>query len=339
MPTLTETDVRAQLDRLTKPPGSLGSLEDLAARLCTIQQTLRPVTRPRLLALFAGDHGVVDEGVTAWPRAVTAAMVENILAGGAASSVLARSTGTLLRLIDVGTQAPARPESEGYRCARLAPGTANLAHQPAMDVDLFEAALAIGASEAARACEHGVRVVAGGEMGIGNTTPAACLAALLGGFSTAAVTGRGAGADDATLARKRAVVERAVARARPLLARQPRLAMAAVAGFEIAAMAGFYIHAARSGLTIVLDGFIATAAAMVAEQLAPATATAMIASHGSAEPGHAPMLAHLGLSPFLDWRMRLGEGSGALLLMPLLDAAAAMIRDMASFDSAGIPRA
>jgi nicotinate-nucleotide--dimethylbenzimidazole phosphoribosyltransferase len=339
VPTLTEAEIRAQLDRLTKPPGSLGRFEDLAARLCAIQQTLRPATRPRLLALFAGDHGVVDEGVTAWPRTVTAAMVENILAGGAASSVLARSTGTILRLIDVGTQAPAQPESDGYRCARIAAGTANLAHQPAMDPDQLEAALAIGAGEAARACEHGVRVVAAGEMGIGNSTPAACLAALLGGFSTAAVTGRGAGADDATLARKRAVVAHAVERVRPRLASQPRHAMAAVAGFEIAAIAGFYIHAARSGLTIVLDGFIATAAAMMAEHLAPGTAAAMIAAHHSAEPGHPLMLAHLGLTPFLDWRMRLGEGSGALLLMPLLDAATAMIRDMASFDSAGIARA
>jgi nicotinate-nucleotide--dimethylbenzimidazole phosphoribosyltransferase len=337
--TLSEAEIRAQLDRLTKPPGSLGRLEDLAAHLCAIQQTLRPVTRPRLLALFAGDHGVVDEGVTIWPRAVTTAMIENILAGGAASSVLARTTSTILRVIDVGTQAPAQPETDGYRSARIAAGTANLAREPAMDLDQFEAALAIGASEAARACEHGARVVAAGEMGIGNTTAAACLAALLGGLAAPEATGRGAGADDATLARKRAVVERAVARARPLLASQPRLAMASVAGFEIAAMAGFYVHAARNRLTIVLDGFIATAAALIAEQLAPGTAAAMIAAHASAEPGHAPILAHLGLSPFLDWRMRLGEGSGALLLMPLLDAAAALILDMATFDSAGIDRA
>lgn len=331
---MTPDDVQQHLDSLTKPPGSLGRLERLAARLCLIQQSLRPVTRPRRLVLFAADNGVVAEGVTVWPAEVTGLMVQNILAGGAASSVLARSTNTELILVDVGTQSPPLLPQPGYVNAKVRSGSRNLAREPAMTVAEFDQAWEVGADQARRAAEDGMRIVAAGEMGIGNSTPAACLTMLLADVPVAHAVGRGAGADDETLARKRAVVELAVERIR---SRDLRSAIAAVCGLEIAALAGFYAASAKAGLPIVLDGFIASSAALVAQQLSPGTQTALIAAHRSAEPGHAALLAKLKLSPYLDgWEMRLGEGSGALLLMPLLDAAAAVVGDMATFAQARI---
>lgn len=334
---LTGDAVRRHLDSLTKPPGSLGRLENLAARLCLVQQTLAPRTQPRRAVLFAADHGVVAEGVTAWPAEVTGLMVRNIAGGGAASSVLARTTGTDLRLVDVGTLL-AEPAGADYLCRKVRPGSRNLAREPALTADEFRAAVAVGREQAAEAAADGMAVVAAGEMGIGNTTPASCLTALLADVPPAAAVGRGAGADDGTLARKRAVVTAAVEAARPRLAADPERAVAAVAGLEIAAVTGFFQGAADAGLTVVLDGFVATAAALVAERLRPGTAGVMIAAHRSAEPGHAAALKALGLAPLLDgWDMRLGEGTGALLAMPLLDAAAAITSGMATFRSAGIP--
>jgi nicotinate-nucleotide--dimethylbenzimidazole phosphoribosyltransferase len=334
---LTPEAVQAHLDSLTKPPGSLGRLEDLAARLCRIQQTLKPETRPRRLVLFAADHGVVEEGVTAWGAEVTELMIRNIVGGGAASSVLARSTGTDLRLIDVGSLAGALPESTAYACRKVRAGTRNLAREPALTTDEFGRAVDIGRDEARAAAADGVRVVAAGEMGIGNTTPASCLAALLAGAAVEECVGRGAGIGDEALGRKLVVVSRAVEAARARLGADPVGAMASVGGLEIAAIAGFFAEAAEIGLTVVLDGFVATAGALIAERLRPGTATSLIAAHRSAEPGHALALAGLGLVPFLDtWRMRLGEGTGALLLMPLLDAAAAVVAEMATLSDAGI---
>jgi nicotinate-nucleotide--dimethylbenzimidazole phosphoribosyltransferase len=334
---LTPADIRRRLDSLTKPPGSLGRLEDLAARLCLIQQTLAPRARPRRAVLFAADHGVVAEGVTAWPAEVTGLMVRNIVAGGAASSVLARSSGTDLRVVDVGTLGPPLPDSDNHHCRRVRAGSRNLAREPALTVEEFDQAVAIGREEAAAAARWGAVVVAAGEMGIGNSTPASCLTALLTGLPAEEAVGRGAGASPETVARKQIVVARAVDSCREELDSDPAGAIAAVAGLEIAAMVGFFQGAADLGLTLVLDGFIATAAALAAERLRPGTASAMIAAHRSAEPGHAAALGSLGLEPFLDsWGMRLGEGSGALLLLPLLDAAVAVVTEMATFSSAGI---
>jgi nicotinate-nucleotide--dimethylbenzimidazole phosphoribosyltransferase len=343
---LTSADVRRRLDSLTKPTGSLGRLEDLAARLGGIQQTLAPKTRPRRLVLFAADHGVVAEGVTAWPAEVTHRMVQNIIGGGAASSVLARTTQTELRVIDVGTLGPDLGAVHGYVCRKVRAGSRNLAIGPALTAEEFEGALAVGREQAAAAAADGMRVLAAGEMGIGNSTPASCLTALLAGAPVETVVGRGAGADDNTLARKRTVAAAAVDVQRAILdsdrtqSARPedvRAAIAAVAGLEIAALAGFFMACADHGLTVVLDGFIASAAALVAERLRPGAAAVMIAAHRSAEPGHAAALRRLGLEPFLDtWGMRLGEGTGALLLLPLLDAAAAILGEMATFESAGI---
>ncbi|MBN9518258.1 nicotinate-nucleotide--dimethylbenzimidazole phosphoribosyltransferase [bacterium] len=329
---MTHDEIARHLDSLTKPPGSLGRLEELAARLCSIQASLAPRTRPRRLVVFAADHGVVAEGVSAWPQAVTGLMVRNILAGGAASSVLARSTDTELVLVDVGAASDPLPPQAGYVVSRVRPGTRNLAREPALTVAEFDQAWEVGAGMARGAGADGMRVVAAGEMGIGNTTAAACLATLLTGTPVDHVVGRGAGADDATLARKRAVVGAATRGRTP-----GKPAVVAVAGLEIAAMAGFYAAAAAAGLTVVLDGFIATAAALVAETLAPGVRDHLIAAHRSAEPGHEPLLRALGVTPLLDsWQMRLGEGTGALAVMPLLDAAAAVVREMATFDQAGI---
>ena len=334
--------VRAHLDQLTKPPGSLGELERLAVRLCQIQGTLAPTSRPRRLVLFAADHGVVEEGVSAWPSAVTGLMIANILGGGAASNALARSTGTELELVDVGASSPPAGRGNGgvtFIDARIADGTRNLAREDAMDPAQFDRAWEVGAERARVATADGVPLLAAGEMGIGNTTAATCLARLLTDVPAELAVGPGAGIDAAGLELKRRVVEQATARARERLAESPddpRAAIASVAGFEIAAMAGFYAEAAAAGRAIVLDGVIATAAALVAERLAPGTARSLIAGHLSREPAHPAMLAALELEPFLDWNLRLGEGTGALLLMPLADAAVAMTTEMATFADLGI---
>ncbi len=330
----------AHLDGLAKPRGSLGRIEELAVRLAMIQQRLDPVTRPRRAVLFAADHGVVAQGVSAWPSDVTGLMVATILAGRATSSALAAAHDCDLRLVDVGVASPpAGAMPTFFRNASLGPGTADLATTAALTVAQFDAAWAIGADEARSAGDAGFVVLIAGEMGIGNTTPAACLTALLAGASVDDAVGPGAGADPATIAVKRRVVANAVARAQPLLTEDPRAAIAALAGFEIVAMAGFFAAGAASGATLLLDGYVATAAALIAEQLAPGTAAAMIAAHRSAEPGHAAALAALGLEPLLDFGMRLGEGTGALIALSLLDSAAALMRDVASLAELGVGRA
>ena len=334
---MTPELVRSHLDALAKPPGSLGRLEDLAVRLCVIQRTLAPRTTPRRVVLFAADHGVVAEGVTAWPAEVTRLMVAAIVAGGAASSVLAAATGTDLRVIDVGVAGTGLPDGPVHLCRKVRAGSRNLAVEPALTVEEFRRAVAVGEEQAADAARDGVVVVAAGEMGIGNSTPASCLTALLTGSPADAVVGPGAGADGTVLDRKRRVVADKIAVERHYLADDPEATIASMCGLEIAAMAGFYRRASAAGLTVVLDGFIATSAALVAERLWPGTARSMVAAHQSAEPGHGAALAHLGLEPALDnWRMRLGEGTGAILLMPLLDAAAAIVTRMATLDRAGV---
>lgn len=329
---LSPAQIQAHLDGLTKPPGSLGKLEQLAARLCQIQQTLKPETQPRELFLFGADHGVVQEGVTAWPAEVTAAMMVNIAQGGAASSVLAKSTNTRLNVIDVGTlSAPV----EGVESCRVREGSRNLAKEPALTPEEFAAAQQIGRNKAIEAAERGAKVVLAGEMGIGNTTPASCLAMLLADLPLEKAVGSGAGADEMILKRKRQVVEAAVTETRAFFQQEPTAAIAAVAGLEIAAISGFYREAHAQNLTILLDGFIASAAALIAFHQEPEVVDNMIAAHISEERGHRLVLNHLGLTPMLDWNLRLGEGTGALLLTPLLDAAAAMIAEMSTLADLG----
>lgn len=323
---ITPAHVQARLDSLAKPPGSLGRLEALAVELAVVQGTLAPLTRPRRLVLFAGDHGVVAQGVTPWPQAVTTAMVATILLGRASSTALAAAHGVDVRVVDAGmAELPPGPYPPQYRAAPIARGTADLASGPAMNEAQFDAAWALGADEANAAVAAGYLVLIAGEMGIGNTTASACLTHALTGVDAATATGSGAGADAAMRLHKRAIVEQAVAR---LGGARDKAALAAIAGFEIVAMAGFFAAGATAGAVLLLDGYVTTAAALIAEALAPGTARAMIAGHRSAEPGHGAALDQLGLTPILDWQMRLGEGTGALTALPLLDSAAALLRDV-----------
>ena len=334
---ITAADAWAHLDSLAKPRRSLGRLEEIAVMLASRQGTLTPKTSPRRIVLFAGDHGVVASGVSAWPSEVTGLMVGTIAAGKAASSAMAAVNNVDLRLVDVGVAGPALADPPAFfRDARVANGTANLSVESAMTVAQFEAAWAVGADEARRAQSDGHVLVMVGEMGIGNTTPAACITMLLADVPIDSAIGRGAGADDQTLARKRTVVSVAVARAKSL--EGDICQIASVCGFEIAAMAGFYAEAAQSGLVILLDGFVTTAAALIANRLVPGSANAMIAAHRSAEPGHDGALAALDRVPLLDWDMRLGEGTGALIAVPMLDAAAALMRDVAVLEAVGVDR-
>jgi nicotinate-nucleotide--dimethylbenzimidazole phosphoribosyltransferase len=337
---MTDADVRAHLDALAKPRGSLGRLEDIAVRLARTQDRLDPRTRPRRIVLFAGDHGCVADGVSVWPSAVTGMMVATILTVRATSNALAAAHDCPLRLVDVGVAGPRIEHAPAFFCdARVADGTASLAQGAAMTAAQFEAAWQVGAGEADAAIDDGAVLLIAGEMGIGNTTPAAALTVLLTGLPVAEAVGRGAGADAAIVANKTRIVADAVARVAPGLARDPLGTIAAVAGYEIAAMAGFFARGAARGATLLLDGYVATAAALVAARLAPGSVRAMIAGHRSAEPGHAAALAQLGLEPLLDWGMRLGEGSGALVALPLLDAAAAVLCDVARLDAIGAERA
>ncbi|WP_242138312.1 nicotinate-nucleotide--dimethylbenzimidazole phosphoribosyltransferase [Sphingomonas sp. TREG-RG-20F-R18-01] len=337
---IDEQALWAHLDALAKPRRSLGRLEQLAVTLALTQARRDPRTRPRRVVLFAGDHGCVADGVSAWPSAVTGMMVGTILSGTATSNALAATHECPLRLVDVGVAGPRAIDPPAFfRDARIGDGSASLAHGPALTRDQFEGAWHVGVEEADRAVAEGAAVLIAGEMGIGNTTPAACLTALLTGIDPDAAVGRGAGADDAILATKTQVVTRAVTRAAVLLDADAVAAIASVCGYEIAAMAGFYARGGALGCTLLLDGYVATAAALVAERLRPGTRRRMIAGHRSAEPGHAAALDSLGLEPVLAWDMRLGEASGALVALPLLDAAAALLTDVARLDAIGADRA
>lgn len=329
--TINPQQVAEHLDALAKPQGSMGRVEELAIQLAVAQQNLRPLTKPRRVVLFAGDHGVVGSGVSAWPSAVTSAMMETINAKKSTSTALAAAHRVDLRLVDVGSLQPLdlANQPSSFADARIAAGTANLETGPAMTEDQFQAAWGVGEAEARRAHDEGFVLLVAGEMGIGNTTAAACLTMLLTGTEVETATGRGAGADDNILANKRAIAARATERASSRLVENPVAAIAEVAGFEIAAMGGFYAQGARQGSTLLLDGYVTTAAALIAEYLAPGTTKRMIAAHLSAEPGHQVALDHLRLQPLLEWNMRLGEGTGALTVLPLLDSAAALLNDVA----------
>lgn len=329
--------IQSHLDSLCKPPGSLGELERLAFQLCRIQNSLSPVTSPRRLVVFAADHGVAAQGVTAWPSEVTSMVVGVMAQQRSASGVLCRACSTDYRVIDVGClQPPAVSEPFGLgsplslESAPVARGTRDLSLGPAMSRTEFQIAWRTGMAQADAAADEGFVVVAAGEMGIGNTTSASCLAALLAGLSVEDAVGRGAGVSDQGLECKRQVVARATRRALPLVEKEDWKGVACeVGGFEIVAMAAFFVRAAQRRLVIVLDGFIATAAALLADRLYPGTTRSMIASHLSSEPGHTKALQFLSLQPYLDWRLRLGEGTGAILMMPMLDAAVAMVTQMA----------
>lgn len=322
--------VQQRLDQLTKPRGSLGRLETLALQIGLMQRTERPQLHAPQLIVFAADHGLAAQGVSAYPSEVTAQMVENFLAGGAAVSVLARQHGLMLTVVDAGVRSEIAPRA-GLLIRKLANGTADASLGPAMST-----------SQCAEAIERGrdvVRSLPGnavllGEMGIGNTSSAALLLARLGGHEIDTCVGRGTGLDDAGLAHKLAVLRRVLALHAE--AHEPLAALAAFGGFEIAMMAGAAMQAAEEQRLVVVDGFIVGAAILVASKLMPGLLECCVFAHRSDEAGHGLLLDHLRAQPLLQLGLRLGEGSGAALAWPLIESALRLLNEMASFESAGV---
>ena len=325
--------VQRAIDAKTKPPGSLGRIEALALQMALAQGTERPAADPARLFIFAGDHGIVAEGVSAWPQEVTAQMVGNFLAGGAASTVFARVSGAAVTVVDAGV-ATEIGEAPGLVRGGVRRGTRNAAREDALTADEVERALALGAGLAAEAVGQGTRVVALGEMGIGNTSAAALVAHGIAGIELGLLTGPGAGLDAHGVDRKLAVLARAAGRRPGPLA--PAEALAAFGGLEIAAMAGAVIGAASARAVVLVDGFIATAAALAALAARPEARDYCVFAHRSREGGHRRMLEWLEVEPLIDLDLCLGEGTGALLALPLLRSACAMLNEMATFESAGV---
>ncbi len=319
---------------LTKPPGSLGRLEELAVQIAGISGSVSPRLAEKAVLVMAADHGVAEEGVSAYPQAVTGQMVLNFLRGGAAINALARAAGARVVVVDVGvaTELPPHPD---LRVRRVGAGTRNLRRAPAMTREQAEAAIAIGATVLDDEAERGLDLVGTGDMGIANTTAASALVAALTGRPVAEVVGRGTGIDDATYARKVRVIEEALALHRPDPA-DPLDVLAKVGGFEIGGLAGVVVAAAARRIPILLDGFISGAAALIAAALAPACRPFLIAAHRSVEVGHRAVLERLALRPLLDLDLRLGEGTGAALAMLLIDAALQAHGEMATFAEAGV---
>ena len=318
---------------LTKPPGSLGRLEEIANRVAAIQQTLTPTIGAAQVIVFAGDHGVTAEGVAPYPSAVTAQMVTNFLAGGAAINALAAVAGAGVTVVDIGVAADAPPVT-GVHGRRIAQGTKNFAHESAMTSEEVLAALAVGIEQGLNAATR-VDMIGLGEMGIGNSTAASAITAALTGLPPTLVTGRGTAADDEMVRRKIAVITEALKQRRPN-ARDALDVLAKVGGLEIAGLVGVVLAGAATRRVIVTDGFIATAAAALAVRLCPETQDYLFAAHRSVEPGHAALLELIGQEPLLDLRMRLGEGTGAALAFTVIRAAVAAFSQMATFASAGV---
>jgi len=323
--------------QLTKPAGSLGALESLGSRLAGSQGTCPPRVPARpAIAVFAGDHGVHAQGVTPWPQEVTRQMVANIATGGAVICVLGRQLGAEVLVVDVGVAGPVDVAGADGRFLdrNVGRGTADLAIGAALSREQAVAALEVGIAVAHDLVDQGADLLVTGEMGIANTTPAAALVAAFTGSDPARVTGRGTGVDDALFARKVEVVRRAVERTGSIT--EPVAVLAEVGGLEHAALAGFLLGGAQRRVPVIIDGVIAASAALVAAALSPAAVDHWVAGHLSAEPGARVALDHLGLEPLLDLGMRLGEGSGAALAVPLVQSAARILNEVATFDSAGV---
>lgn len=324
---------RAELARKTMPAGALGRLGELAVEIATRQRTLAPRIGRARLVVFAADHGIAKAGVSAYPPAVTREMLRNFAAGGAAACVLARAHDVELEVVDVGVDVDADAVPPGIVVAKTRRGTGRIDQEPAMSPAERDAAFAAGVAAVARA--GAIDVLAVGEMGIGNTTAAAALLAALTGAPPERCVGRGTGVDDDGLARKRRAVADSLARIRGL--DDPSRLLAELGGLEIAAMTGAIVAAAAGTRLVAIDGFIATVAALVAVRMDPDVPGHLVFAHRSAEAGHALALDALAAEPLLDLGLRLGEGSGAIVAIPLLRAAAAVMREMATFASAGVP--
>lgn len=325
---------RRRQDQLTKPRGSLGRLEEIAIRLAGLQGSPTPTPDPVQILLCAADHGVAAEGVSRFPQSVTNQMVRNIAAGGAAISVLTRALDARLEILDLGTlEDPGT--IEGVRSERVGPGTGNIAREPAMTDAQLVATMNAGRAAAARAIDSGARLLICGEMGIANTTPATALACALLDLPAGALVGPGTGLDAAGVARKAEVITKSLMR-HVASGQTPLELLTRLGGFEIAAMTGAFITAAQRGLPILVDGFIVSVSALVAVRLQPEARDWMLFAHASAEPGHARIIAAMDADPLLDLGMRLGEGSGAAVAVPILRLACTIHQQMATFGEAGV---
>jgi len=323
-----------RIDTKTKPLGALGRIEALALQIGLVQQTETPELKQPHIMVFAGDHGAARAGVSAYPQDVSWQMVENFLAGGAAINVFSRQMGLGLTVIDAGVNHDfgKRP---GLISAKIAPGTDNFIERPAMSAAQCEAALTKGRELAHALAANGCNCVGFGEMGIGNTAAASLLTyCLVAGSELATVTGRGTGLDDAGLARKQALLKQAVGRGGRQ--RDPLVALVQYGGFEIAMMVGAMLGAAEKRMLLLIDGFIVTSALLVAHAIAPELLPYCVFAHRSKEPGHTLQLEHLGIEPLMELDLRLGEGTGAALAYPLVQAAVNFLNEMASFESAGV---
>ncbi|MEW2593713.1 nicotinate-nucleotide--dimethylbenzimidazole phosphoribosyltransferase [Micromonospora aurantiaca] len=328
--------------RLTKPAGSLGALEPLSVRLAGLAGACPPpLPEPAAVAIFAGDHGVHAQGVTPWPQEVTAQMIANFLAGGAVVNAFARQAGASVTVVDVGVATPipgaesADPAGPRLVSANVRPGTRDMTVIAALTRDEARTAVETGIRVAGELIDAGAGILLTGDMGIGNTTPSATLIAAFSGVDAEAATGRGTGVDDETYARKVAVVRAALARHEPDPA-DPLGVLATVGGLEHAALTGLILGAAARRVPVLLDGVIAVSAALAAAAFAPDAVGAMVAGHRSAEPGATAALRHLGLEPLIDLGLRLGEGTGALLALPVVTGAVRVLHEVATFDSAGV---
>jgi nicotinate-nucleotide--dimethylbenzimidazole phosphoribosyltransferase len=325
---------RARQDRLTKPQGSLGRLEELSIQLAAITGQPIPAIKHKVIITMAGDHGVARDGVSAYPPEVTPQMVLNFLSGGAAINVLARHIGARIVVVDMGVDYDFAPHSD-LLVRKIARGTHSIAHGPAMTREQAVQAIETGIAVAEKEIERGLDIVGTGDMGIGNTTPSAAIAAALTGQPAASIAGRGTGVDDAQHSRKVEIIERALAVNKPDPADGLDV-LAKVGGFEIGGLAGVILGAAAHRKPVMVDGFISTAAAMLAITLAPQVRPYLIAAHRSQERGHGIMLEWAGLKPLLDIDLRLGEGTGAALGISLAEAACKLLAEMVTFDEAGV---
>ena len=328
-------EAQVRLDSLTKPPGSLGRLEKIARQIVGITGELFPDLSRKAVIIMAADHGVCEEGVSAYPQAVTAQMVLNFLNGGAAVNVVARHVGAEIVCVDIGVKAPI--QHPGLISHKIRHGTGNAARGPAMQEQEAWQAIRTGLDAVQSLVRQGYRLFATGEMGIGNTTPSSAILSVLEGVDVEAAVGRGTGINDRQLRLKKQVVRRMIEVNRPD-PQNPFDVLCKIGGLEIAGLVGVILGAAANRCPVVIDGFISSAAALLAARLAPRSVEYMIPSHLSGEQGHRLMLEAIGVEPMLQMDMRLGEGTGAALCFPIIDAALKLMREMATFESAGISK-
>ncbi|MFH1538090.1 MAG: nicotinate-nucleotide--dimethylbenzimidazole phosphoribosyltransferase [bacterium] len=324
------------IDNLVKPVGSLGRLEEFAAKIVAIQQTMEPSLEKKRVVLMAGDHGVVDEGISLYPQEVTCAMVGNFIGGGAAVCVLARHAGADVTVVDMGVAADLEP-ADGLLIRKVRKGTDNFAKGPAMSVEDAEKAILTGIEIAKEMKAAGARTILTGDMGIGNTTPSAAVCAVITGMSPGELAGRGTGLDDEGVAKKAAVIEKGIELNKPD-AKDAIDVLSRVGGLEIAGLCGLILGGCAEGMVVVVDGFISTAGLLAAWKMCPTVLDLIFPAHRSAESGHSKVLEFLKVRPILDLDMRLGEGTGAIEALHLLEASMRMFREMSTFSEAGVKR-